>query len=62
MIEDHYEIRSPIWIASHGGSRSRSNHLEFMGKKGIPLDNFMDNTIIEKLTREGFFERLYKKS
>jgi len=36
--------------------------LEFMGKKGVPVETFQDNSIVEKLTREGFFERLYKKS
>jgi ABC-type nitrate/sulfonate/bicarbonate transport system substrate-binding protein len=36
--------------------------LEFMGKKGTPLETFMDNTIIDRLSREGFFDRLYKKS
>jgi len=35
--------------------------LEFMGKKGIALDTFQDNSIIEKLTSDGFFEKLYKK-
>lgn len=35
--------------------------LEFMGKKGVPFDTFVDNTFIERLTREGFFDRLYKK-
>jgi hypothetical protein len=32
-----------------------------MGKKGIALDTFQDNSIIEKLTSDGFFEKLYKK-
>jgi len=36
--------------------------LEFMGKKSVPLDNFMDNTIVDRLIREGFFDKLYKKS
>jgi ABC-type nitrate/sulfonate/bicarbonate transport system substrate-binding protein len=36
--------------------------LEFMGKKGTPLETFMDNTVIDRLSREGFFDRLYKKS
>ena len=36
--------------------------LEFMGKKGIPSETFQDNSIVEKLTREGFFDKLYKKS
>ena len=36
--------------------------LEFMGKKGVPLQTFVDNTIVDKLTRESFFDKLYKKS
>jgi NitT/TauT family transport system substrate-binding protein len=36
--------------------------LEFMGKKGVPLETFQDNSIIDKLTKEGFFDKLYKKS
>ena len=36
--------------------------LEFMGKRGIPSETFQDNSIVEKLTREGFFDKLYKKS
>jgi NitT/TauT family transport system substrate-binding protein len=35
--------------------------LDFMGKKGIPLETFQDNAIIDKLARDGFFERIYKK-
>ncbi|HEY7168063.1 MAG TPA: ABC transporter substrate-binding protein [Candidatus Binatia bacterium] len=35
--------------------------LEFMGKKGTPVESFMDNTIVDKLSREGFFDKLYKK-
>jgi NitT/TauT family transport system substrate-binding protein len=36
--------------------------LEFTGKKGVPLDTFMDNSIVDRLSREGFFDKLYKKS
>jgi hypothetical protein len=36
--------------------------LEFMGKKGVPLNTFMDSAIVDRLTREGFFDKLYKKS
>jgi NitT/TauT family transport system substrate-binding protein len=36
--------------------------LEFMGKKGVAPETFQDNSIIDKLTREGFFDKLYKKS
>ena len=35
--------------------------LEFMGKKGTPLETLYDNSVVDKLAREGFFERLYKK-
>jgi len=36
--------------------------LEFIGKKGVALETFQDNSIIDKLTREGFIDKLYKKS
>jgi hypothetical protein len=36
--------------------------LEFMGKKGVPVETFQDNSIVDKLSREGFFDKLYKKS
>jgi len=35
--------------------------LEFMGKKNVPVDTFQDNTIVDKLSREGFFAKIYKK-
>jgi ABC-type nitrate/sulfonate/bicarbonate transport system substrate-binding protein len=35
--------------------------LEMMGKKSLPVEAFADNTIIDKLVREGFIEQLYKK-
>jgi NitT/TauT family transport system substrate-binding protein len=35
--------------------------LEFMGKKGISAETFQDNSIVEKLVKEGFFDKLYKK-
>ncbi|MEO6164085.1 MAG: ABC transporter substrate-binding protein [Candidatus Binatia bacterium] len=35
--------------------------LEFIGKKGVPVETFQDNAIVDKLVREGFFDRLYKK-
>ncbi len=34
--------------------------LEFMGKKGVPLQTFVDNTIVDRLNGEGFFKRLYR--
>ena len=35
--------------------------VEFMGKKPIPVETVADNTIIDKLVREGFIDQLYKK-
>ena len=34
--------------------------LEFMGKKNVAVETFQDNSIIDKLAREGFFERILK--
>jgi ABC-type nitrate/sulfonate/bicarbonate transport system substrate-binding protein len=34
---------------------------EFMGKTGASVDTFQDNSIIDKLTREGFFDKVFKK-
>jgi ABC-type nitrate/sulfonate/bicarbonate transport system substrate-binding protein len=35
--------------------------LDFMGKKGVPVETFADNTLVDKMTREGFIDKLYKK-
>ena len=35
--------------------------LDFMGKKGLALETFADNSIVDKMVREGFIDRLYKK-
>ena len=35
--------------------------LEFMGKSGIPLETFADNSMVDKMVREGFIDKLYKK-
>jgi NitT/TauT family transport system substrate-binding protein len=35
--------------------------LEFMGKKGLPIETFADNSIIDRLVREGFIDQAYKK-
>jgi ABC-type nitrate/sulfonate/bicarbonate transport system substrate-binding protein len=34
--------------------------VEFMGKKPIPVETIADNTIIDKLVREGFIDQLYR--
>ncbi|HSK30116.1 MAG TPA: ABC transporter substrate-binding protein [Candidatus Limnocylindria bacterium] len=35
--------------------------LEFMGKKGLPIETFADNSIIDRLVKEGFVDQVYKK-
>jgi ABC-type nitrate/sulfonate/bicarbonate transport system substrate-binding protein len=35
--------------------------LDFMGKKGVPVETFADNTLVDKIVREGFIDKLYKK-
>ena len=35
--------------------------LDFMGKKGVALETFADNSLVDKMTQEGFIDRLYKK-
>ncbi len=35
--------------------------LEFMGKKGLPVESFADNSILDRLVKEGFVDQLYKK-
>lgn len=35
--------------------------LEFIGKKGVPLETFADNSIVDKMVREGSIDRLYKR-
>jgi hypothetical protein len=32
-----------------------------MDKKPIPLETIADNSIVDRLVREGFIEKLYKK-
>lgn len=35
--------------------------LDFMGKKGVPVETFADNSLVDKMVREGFVDKLYKK-
>ena len=35
--------------------------LELMGKKGLPIETFADNTIVDRLVREGFVDQVYRK-
>ena len=61
MIEDHYnDSVTYLDRIPKADPEAVQTILEFMGKKGIPLDTFMDSTIIERLSREGFFESFTK--
>ena len=63
MIEEHYnDSVTYLDRIPRAEPEAVQTILEFMGKKGIPTETFLDNSIIDKLTREGFFEKLYKKS
>lgn len=61
-IEDHYQDsvtyleRLPL-----AEPEALSTILEFIGKKGTPLETFVDNAITDRMVREGFIDRLYKK-
>lgn len=35
--------------------------LEFMGKKGLPIETFADNSIIDRLVKEGFVDQVYRR-
>jgi len=35
--------------------------LEMMGKKGLPIETFADNSIVDRLVREGFVDQIYRK-
>ena len=38
-----------------------STTLDFMGKKGLPIETFADNSIVDRLVHEGFIDQVYKK-
>jgi ABC-type nitrate/sulfonate/bicarbonate transport system substrate-binding protein len=62
QIEDHYrDSVAYLDRTPRAEPEAIQTILEFMGKKGVPPETFQDNTIVDKLTREGFFDKLYKK-
>ena len=63
QVEDHYrDSVTYLDRIPRAEPEAVQTILEFMGKKGVPVETFQDNSIVEKLTREGFFDKLYKKS
>jgi len=62
QIEDHYrDSVTYLDRIPRAEPEAVQTILEFMGKKNVPLETFQDNSIIDKLTRERFFDKLYKK-
>jgi len=35
--------------------------LDFEGKKGVPIETFVDYAITDRMVREGFIDKLYRK-
>ncbi len=63
MIDEHYnDSVTYLDRIPRAEPEAVQTILEFMGKKGVPIETFQDNSIVEKLTREGFLDKLYKKS
>jgi ABC-type nitrate/sulfonate/bicarbonate transport system substrate-binding protein len=63
MIEDHYrDSVTYLDRIPRAEPEAVQTILEFMGKKGTPVETFQDNTIVDRLIKEGFFDKLYKKS
>jgi hypothetical protein len=55
-------MRTNFWSVCRGWNPKRLRpSWNFMGKKPIPLETIADNSIIDRLVREGFIEKLYKK-
>jgi NitT/TauT family transport system substrate-binding protein len=63
MIEDHYrDSVTYLDRIPRAEPEAVQTILEFMGKKGTPVETFQDNSIVDRLVKEGFFDKLYKKS
>jgi ABC-type nitrate/sulfonate/bicarbonate transport system substrate-binding protein len=61
MIEDHYrDSVNYLDRIPRAEPEAVQTILEFMGKKGTPVETFQDNSIVDRLAREGFFDKLYK--
>ena len=62
MIEQHYS--DSVTYLDHiprAEPEAVQTILEFMGKRDVAAETLQDNSIIEKLGREGFFDKLYPK-
>jgi ABC-type nitrate/sulfonate/bicarbonate transport system substrate-binding protein len=62
MIEEHYnDSVTYLERIPRAEPEAVQTILEFSGKKGVPVETFQDNSIVDRLSREGFFDKLYAK-
>jgi ABC-type nitrate/sulfonate/bicarbonate transport system substrate-binding protein len=62
LIEDHYKDSvTYLERTPRAEPEALVTILEFMGKKEIPPETFVDNSIVDRLVREGFVDKLYQK-
>ena len=62
QLEDHYhDSVTYLERVPRVEPESVATILEFEGKKNVPLETFFDNSIVDRMVREGFIDRLYKK-
>jgi ABC-type nitrate/sulfonate/bicarbonate transport system substrate-binding protein len=61
-IEDHYKDSvTYLERTPRAEPEAISTILEFIGKKGTPPETFVDNSVVDKMVREGFVDKLYQK-
>lgn len=62
-IEDHYRDSAKFLDRMpRAEPEAVATILEFAGKKGVPFETFADTAITDKMAREGFVEKLYKRN
>ena len=62
VIEDHYrDSVTYLDRVPRSEPEAISTILEFMGKKGVPIETFVDDSIVNRMVRDGFIDKLYKK-
>ena len=61
-IEDHYKDSvTYLERVPRAEPEALSTILDFMGKKGMAPETFVDNSIVDRMVREGFVDKLYGK-
>jgi ABC-type nitrate/sulfonate/bicarbonate transport system substrate-binding protein len=62
QLEDHYQDSvTYLERIPRVEPESVATILEFEGKKNVPVESFFDNSIVDRMVREGFIDRLYKQ-